>query len=70
MARDYARISLTCPQCGGRGRVENRSVCPECGGCGQIGRIGTMGEVAWFVQDWLRRHAESESIVQEDGLGT
>lgn len=61
MARDYAHITLTCPICAGRGRVENRSVCPECGGCGQIGRIGTMEEVARFVQDWLRRYEESET---------
>jgi DnaJ-class molecular chaperone len=52
MARDYARIVVTCIVCEGTGYV-NRKPCPECGGNREVGRIGTLEEVATFAATWL-----------------
>jgi len=57
MARDYARIIITCPECGGRGQVDKR-LCPECGGSKQVGRIGTLEEISEFVEKWLKYRKE------------
>lgn len=57
--RDYARVVLTCPVCQGAGKVKG-VICPECYGCGQVGRMGTMAEVAAFVTKWLETYGGSE----------
>jgi RecJ-like exonuclease len=57
--RDYARVVLTCPVCHGTGKVKG-AICPECYGCGQVGRMGTMEEVAAFVKKWLETYGGRE----------
>jgi DnaJ-class molecular chaperone len=52
MVRDYCRIVVSCIVCNGTGHVD-RKVCPECGGNREVGRIGTLEEVATFVTKWL-----------------
>jgi hypothetical protein len=57
--RDYARIVCTCIVCLGTGYV-NRQPCPECGGNREVGRIGTLEEVADFVTKWLKQRSEHD----------
>ena len=53
MSRNNCRIIIGCPVCGGIGQLDKKT-CPECGGNREIGRIGTLEEVAEFVNHWVK----------------